>query len=142
MKFAAQLLFVIATIAFLAGPAAAESWSKRLTREATADAIYAFEIQVDRVQGTDRGDFLQFHVKVKGKDLPELPQRSGELRVFDGEKFVASCDLQSKGPDGARSFTFEVSQTCTGKSTFRYAQHGEFGHISYWFFLQDFVNDR
>ena len=76
---------------------------------------------------------------MKGPDLKELPQRSGELRVVSGKEFVSSCDVQSTGRDGERSFSFRVAAKYAEKSTFRYAQTGEFGHISYWFYLKDFV---
>ncbi len=138
MKLVAILLVLVSSQLF-AGPLAAESWSKRLTREETGDQMYSFAIKVERLKETDRGEFLQFQVTVKGADLQELPHRSGELRVFNGTEFVTSCDVQPAGRDGARSFSFFIAEKYAEKSTFRYAQHGEFDHISYWFYLKDFV---
>lgn len=138
MKLVVVLLVLVSSLLGV-GQAAAESWSKRLTREKTSDEMYSFTIKVDRLKETDVGEFLQFHVTVKGLDLEELPHRSGELRVFNGKEFVSSSDVQPTGPAGKRSFSFRVAAKYAETSTFRYAQNGEFGHISYWFYLKDFV---
>jgi hypothetical protein len=136
------VLWVLALSMTVADQAVAESWSKQLTPEATSDEMYSFTIKVDRLKETEVGEFLRFHVTVKGLDLKELPHRSGELRVFNGKEFVSSCDVQPAGRDGERSFSFRAAAKYAEKSTFRYTQTGEFGHISYWFNLKDFVESK
>ena len=104
--------------------------------------MYSFTIKVDRLKDTDLGEFLQFHVTVKGKDLKELPIRSHELRVFNGKEFISACEVQPTGRDGERSFSFRVAAKYAEKSTFTYAQSGDFDHIGYWFYLKDFVEPK
>jgi hypothetical protein len=134
------LVFVCSQL--VAGAVGAESWSKQLTRERAGDNDYSFTVKVERLKEADLGEFLQFHVTVKGADIKELPRRSGELRVFNGKEFVSSCDVQPAGRDGERSFSFRVAEKYTGKSTFMYAQSGELDHISYWFYLQDLMDSK
>jgi hypothetical protein len=126
----------------VAGPVGAESWSKQLTPGKTRDEMYSFTIKVERLRGADEGEFLQFHVTVKGEDLKELPSRSHELRVFHGKEFVTSCEVQPTRRDGERTFSFRVAAKYAEKSTFKYAQSSDFDHISYWFYLKDFVEPR
>ena len=136
-------LFVLVSSLLVTGQVAAETWSKQLTPGKTSDGMYSFTIKVDRLKEAGVGEFLQFHVTVKGKDIPELPNRSGELRIVNGKEFITSCDVRPTGRDGERSFSFRVAAKYAEKSTFRYAQTGgDFGHISYWFYLKDFVESK
>jgi hypothetical protein len=141
MRLVTVLSVFVACLA-VAGQVRAESWSKQLTRENTGDQAYSFTIKVDRLKEADVGEFLQFHVTIKGEDLKELPIRSYELRVFDGKEFISSCQVQPTVRDGERTFSFRVAAKYVEKSTFTYAQRGGFSHIGYWFYLNDFVEPK
>jgi hypothetical protein len=69
-------------------------------------------------------------------------KRSHVLRVFHGNEFISSCEVQSTGPDGARVFSFRVAAKYAEKSTFTYTMSSKFGSIGYWFYLTDFVESK
>jgi hypothetical protein len=133
----------------VAGPVRAERTSTRLTREKTADHLYAFTIKAERLTESDVGEFLQFTVTVKRKDAkaPRLPHRSGRLEVFDGKQFVSSCDVRpTAGRDGELSFSFRVAAKYAEKSSFTFAETvnlpiGDQGFY-YWFHLAEFVGPK
>ncbi len=141
MKHVPVLLVLVCSLLFV-GHVGAESWSKQLTRETTGDDLCTVTVKVDRLKETDVGEFLEFHVTVKGLGSKDLPRRWGELRVFIGKEFVSSCNLQPTGRDGAPSFSFRVAAKYAEKSTFTYAQTNEFDHISHWFYLKDFIEPK
>jgi hypothetical protein len=132
-------LFGIACSLLFAGPAGAESWSRRLTPEKPDDS---FTIKVERLKEADAGEFLQFHVTVKLKDADGPPRRAHVLRVFNGKEFVSSCEVQPTGRDGARVYSFRVAAKYAEKSTFSYTLSSDFDSIGYWFYLKDFADAK
>jgi len=110
----------------------------------------------DLAQSEDVGEFLQFNVTVKpvasAEQLKEArkqgwrPHYTGELRVFDGKKFISACNVQPTRRDEELSFTFQVAAKYADKSGFTFAQTegaGEEGSgIYYWFYLKDFVESK
>jgi hypothetical protein len=151
-------LLVLVSLLLVPGQARAESWSKQLKPDKTSDHLYSFTIKVEPLkrarnlaQIDDEGEFLQFHVTVKlvasAEELKEAskqgwrPQYSGELRVFDGKKFISACNVQPTRRDGEFSFSFQIDAKYAEKSGFTFAMtEGEEGSgISYWFYLKDFV---
>lgn len=134
------VLLIFACSLLVARQVGAESWSKQLTHEKTGDDLCSIAVKVDRLKEVDVEEFLLFHVTVTtGTKIKELPHRSGVLRVFNGKEFVASCNVQPTGREGERSFSFRVTANYAAKSTFMYDQHGDFDHISHWFYLKDFI---
>src|SRR3954451_12438051 len=73
----------------VAGQVRAEAVSTRLTREKTEDHLYSFTIKSEHLKESEAGEFFEFRVTVKTKDAkaPRLPNRSGELYVFNGKEF-------------------------------------------------------
>ena len=160
MKLVPVLLVLLCSL-LVAGPVRAERWSKQLKRDNTSDHLYSFTIKVeplkrahDLAQIDDVGEFLLFHVTVKlvasAEQLKDArkqgwrPQYSGELRVFDGKKFISACNVQPTKRDGEFSFSFQVAAKYAEKSGFTFAMtEGEEGDgIFYWFYLQDFVESK
>ena len=160
MKLIYVLLVLVCSL-LVAGQVGAETWSKQLKRDKTSDQMYSFTIKVEPLkrahnlaQIDDVGEFLQFHVTVKlvasAEQLKEArkqgwrPQYSGELRVFDGKKFISACNVQPTRRDAELSFTFQVAAKYAEKSGFTFAQtEGEEGSgIYYWFYLKDFVESK
>ena len=160
MKLIYVLLVLVCPL-LVAGQVRAETWSKQLKRDKTSDQMYSFTIKVeplkrarDLAQGEDVGEFLQFNVAVKpvgsAEQLKEArkqgwrPHYSGELRVFDGKKFISACNVQMTQRDAELSFTFQVAAKYAEKSGFTFAQtEGAWdGGISYWFYLKDFVESK
>jgi hypothetical protein len=137
MKRVPVLLVLVGSL-FAARQVGAESWSKQLTPGKTGDDLCSMTVKVNRLKEKDVGEFLQFHVTVKGLGSKDLPRRWGELRVFNGKEFVSSCNVQPTGRDGEWSFSFRVAVKHAEKSTFTYAQTSGFDHISHWFYLKDF----
>src|SRR5438128_2691847 len=160
MKLISVLLVLVCSL-LVAGQGGAETWSKQLKRDKTSDQMYSFTIKVkplkrahNLAQVDDVGEFLQFSVTVKpvasAEQLKEArkqgwrPHYSGELRVFDGKKFISACNVQPTGRDAELSFTFQVAAKYAEKSGFTFAQtEGEEGSgISYWFYLKDFIESK
>ena len=156
-----SVLLVLVCSLLVAGQVGAETWSKQLKRDQTSDQMYAFTIKVEPLkrarnlaQIDDVGEFLQFHVTVKpvasAAQVQEArrhgwrPHYSGELRVFDGKKFIAACNVQPTRRDAELSFAFQVAAKYAAKSGFTFAQtEGEEGSgIYYWFYLKDFVESK
>jgi hypothetical protein len=155
------ILLVFASVQFFAGPAAAESWSKRLTRNETSDQMYAFTIKAKRLEkvytpaaSVAAGEFLEFHVTVKpvatAEQLKEAskqgwrPRYSGKLRVLSGDEFISACELQPTRRDAELSYSFQVASKYAEKSGFTFAitEGNADESISYWFYLQDFAEPQ
>ncbi len=156
-----SVLLVLACSLLVAGQVRAETYSKQLMRDKTSDQMYSFTIKVEPLKRARNlaqieavGEFLQFNVTVKpvasAEQLKEArkqgwrPRYSGELRVFDGKRFVSACNVQPMRRDAELSFTFQIAARYAEKSGFTFAQtEGEEGSsISYWFYLQDFVESK
>jgi hypothetical protein len=156
MKLVKALLVFVGSL-LVAGQAGAETWSKQLTRGDTSDQMHSFTIAVEPLERVrnlveidDVGEFLQFHVTVKPVASPAQlkqareqgwrPHYAGELRVFQGKKFIAACKVQPTRRGEELSFTFQVAAEYAEKSGFTFVQtEGDHGRISYWFYLKDFV---
>lgn len=148
------VLSVLVGSLLVAGQVGAESWSQQLKRDKTSDQMYVFTIKVEVLKRADVGEFLQFKVTVKpaasAEQLQEArkqgwrPHYSGELRVFDGGKFISACNVQPTKRDEELSFTFQAAAKYAEKSRFTFTQtEGAFeGGIDYWFYLKDFVESK
>ncbi len=142
MKSLAGFLWLTCSL-LVAGPAGAESWSKRLTPEKPDDN---FNIKIERLKDADVGEFLQFRITVKLynlSDIKETPRRSHVLRVFNGKEFISSCEVQpTRQKKGEQVFSFRVAVKYADKSMFSYTLSSDFDSIGYWFYLKDFVESK
>jgi hypothetical protein len=147
MKLVLALSLLVGSL-LVAGQVRAEAVSTRLTKEKTEDHLYAFTIKSERVKEAEAGEFFEFRVTVKRKDAkaPRLPNRSGELCVFNGKKFVSSSKLEPTGRDGELSFSFRVAVKYAEKSYFMFSETVETGDgvsgFYYSFYLKDFVEPK
>lgn len=132
---------VLASVCVLAaGPARAETVSKRLTPGKTDDNLYSFTIKAERQKDEKAGEYLAFQVTVKPKPGAGSGLRSGTLEVFAGEEFVSSCEVRPAEKDGELSFSFRIAAKYAGKSRFTFAELlGEFDAAYYWFHPGDFI---
>jgi hypothetical protein len=151
MKSLAALIILAGTL-LAATTVRAENWYKRLTPKQTADDMCSFKIKVEPVKTVQnledkdqRGEFLEFHVRVtpKGGPLPKDLRRSGEVRIFDGKDFISSSKVQMTESDGELSFSFRVAARYAEKSGFIFAATDrEEQGAHYWFYLKDFVPSK
>jgi len=161
MKLITALLVLMCPM-LVAGRVEAETYSKQLKGGETSDPMYSFTIKVEPLKtapnlarnDSDVGEFLQLKVTVKPvgsmEQLKEArkqgwrPIYSGELRVFDGKKFICASNVEPTRRGEELSFSFQVAAKYAEKSGFTFTQtEGEFdGGISYWFYLKDFVESK
>jgi hypothetical protein len=144
-------LFILGGTLLVADVARAENWYKRLTPKQLNDEMYSLAIKVEPVKtATDveykdhAGEFIQFQVtvmpKIPGKDIPKDLFHSGELRLFDGEAFISSCNVQMTQSHGVWLCSFKIAKKYVGKSGFIFSAtdtEGQGAH--YWLYLNDFI---
>jgi len=132
----------------LVTPAQAERTSTRLTPEKTSDHLYSFDIQVEP-QAEKEVKVLEFTVTVKPKEGKtfSLPRLATVCRVFDGEEFIAECDLEPIKGDGEVKYSFRVARKYLAKSQFIFGNtlDGDpdlrLQGAYLWFYLGDFVQE-
>ena len=123
-----------------AGQAGAETWSLQLSPKKPHND---FKIIATRHKDAKAGDVVDFSVTVKLKDNAfGLPNHSRVLRIFNGEEFVSSCEVQPTGLDGERVYSFRVATKYLEKSTFTYTDRGVLDSVGFWFYLKDFAEAK
>jgi hypothetical protein len=139
MKSALSLFTLVCTL-LAAGRAGAENWSQQLSPK---KPDRAFKIIATRHKDAAKGDVFHFSVTVGMKDNNfGLRNHSRVLRIFNGKEFVSSCEVQPKGLDGERIYSFRVAPNYLEKSTFTYTDWDEGNTAEFWFYLKDFAEAK
>jgi hypothetical protein len=140
MKTVARIFILVWTL-FAAGQTGAETWSQQLSPKKPHND---FKIIAARHKDADEGDVYYFSVTVKLKDNAfGLPIHSRVLQIYNGKEFISSCEVQPKGVDGERVYSFRVAQKYLEKSTFTYTDSAAvLNSIGFWFYLNDFAEAK